>query len=234
MEQHEELHVLRGRGLGSPELLCATSETCRHQNLFNMIVEVPRWTNAKMEIATEEPLNPIKQDLKDGKLRYVANIFPHKGYIWNYGALPQTWEDPSRKDKSTDCCGDNDPIDVCEVGSKCLSRLRFWLHLLPSSLSLPRGCAELQVCSSIGSYSRPGLHSLSLYIEWNILPPSLDLPSPFFHFTSACSSLRSRLRYRFLSEVSPYPRGPRCRLPGLCPSVLRVLGAGVVLSVRRQ
>ncbi|XP_065763454.1 inorganic pyrophosphatase 2, mitochondrial isoform X3 [Muntiacus reevesi] len=87
-----------------------------------MVVEVPRWTNAKMEIATKEPLNPIKQDVKDGKLRYVANIFPHKGYIWNYGALPQTWEDPHRKDKSTDCCGDNDPIDVCEIGSKVLSR----------------------------------------------------------------------------------------------------------------
>ncbi|XP_034528010.1 inorganic pyrophosphatase 2, mitochondrial, partial [Ailuropoda melanoleuca] len=92
-----------------------------YENLFNMVVEVPRWTNAKMEIATEEPLNPIKQDIKDGKLRYVANIFPHKGYIWNYGALPQTWEDPHRKDKSTDCCGDNDPIDVCEIGSKVLS-----------------------------------------------------------------------------------------------------------------
>ncbi|KAB0341416.1 hypothetical protein FD755_020153, partial [Muntiacus reevesi] len=88
------------------------------ENVFNMVVEVPRWTNAKMEIATKEPLNPIKQDVKDGKLRYVANIFPHKGYIWNYGALPQTWEDPHRKDKSTDCCGDNDPIDVCEIGSK--------------------------------------------------------------------------------------------------------------------
>uniref|UniRef100_A0A8C7AI92 inorganic diphosphatase n=1 Tax=Neovison vison TaxID=452646 RepID=A0A8C7AI92_NEOVI len=60
-----------------------------HENLFNMVVEVPRWTNAKMEIATKEPLNPIKQDIKNGKLRYVANIFPHKGYIWNYGALPQ-------------------------------------------------------------------------------------------------------------------------------------------------
>ena len=70
------------------------------------------------QIATKEPLNPIKQDVKDGKLRYVANIFPHKGYIWNYGAFPQTWEDPHRKDKSTDCCGDNDPIDVCEIGSK--------------------------------------------------------------------------------------------------------------------
>ncbi|XP_045852620.1 inorganic pyrophosphatase 2, mitochondrial isoform X2 [Meles meles] len=95
--------------------------TASSSNLFNMVVEVPRWTNAKMEIATKEPLNPIKQDIKNGKLRYVANIFPHKGYIWNYGALPQTWEDPHRKDKSTDCCGDNDPIDVCEIGSKVLS-----------------------------------------------------------------------------------------------------------------
>ncbi|XP_026126838.1 inorganic pyrophosphatase-like isoform X4 [Carassius auratus] len=70
------------------------------------------------EIATKEPLNPIKQDVKNGKLRYVANIFPHKGYIWNYGALPQTWEDPSHTDQETKCCGDNDPIDVCEIGSK--------------------------------------------------------------------------------------------------------------------
>ncbi|NXU61392.1 IPYR pyrophosphatase, partial [Horornis vulcanius] len=69
-------------------------------------------------IATEEPLNPIKHDVKKGKLRYVANIFPHKGYIWNYGALPQTWEDPSHMDDITGCCGDNDPIDVCEIGSK--------------------------------------------------------------------------------------------------------------------
>uniref|UniRef100_A0A8C2C8I3 inorganic diphosphatase n=1 Tax=Cyprinus carpio TaxID=7962 RepID=A0A8C2C8I3_CYPCA len=88
------------------------------QILFNMVVEVPRWSNAKMEIATKEPLNPIKQDVKKGKLRYVANIFPHKGYIWNYGALPQTWEDPSHTDEDTKCCGDNDPIDVCEIGSK--------------------------------------------------------------------------------------------------------------------
>ncbi|AWP05508.1 putative inorganic pyrophosphatase-like isoform 4 [Scophthalmus maximus] len=86
--------------------------------LFNMVVEVPRWSNAKMEIATKEPLNPIKQDVKKGKLRYVANIFPHKGYIWNYGALPQTWEDPNHTDAETKCCGDNDPIDVCDIGTQ--------------------------------------------------------------------------------------------------------------------
>ncbi|XP_062850806.1 inorganic pyrophosphatase 2, mitochondrial [Trichomycterus rosablanca] len=89
--------------------------------LFNMVVEVPRWSNAKMEIATKEALNPIKQDVKKGKLRYVANVFPHKGYVWNYGALPQTWEDPHHTDRDTECCGDNDPIDVCDIGSKVCS-----------------------------------------------------------------------------------------------------------------
>lgn len=57
--------------------------------ILNMVVEIPRWTNAKMEINLKETLNPIKQDVKKGKLRYVANCFPHHGYIWNYGALPQ-------------------------------------------------------------------------------------------------------------------------------------------------
>lgn len=85
-------------------------------NVFNMVVEVSRWTNAKMEIDTGAKLNPIKQDTKKGKLRYVANCYPHRGYIWNYGYIPQTWEDPTHKDANTQCNGDNDPIDVCEIG----------------------------------------------------------------------------------------------------------------------
>ena len=71
-----------------------------------------------MEIATQLPLSPIVQDQKKGKLRYVANSFPHHGYIWNYGALPQTWENPHHKDQSTLCMGDNDPVDVCEIGQR--------------------------------------------------------------------------------------------------------------------
>ncbi|CDS37611.1 inorganic pyrophosphatase [Echinococcus multilocularis] len=89
-------------------------------NTFNMVVEIPRWTNAKMEICKEELLNPIKQDVKKGKLRYVDNVFPHKGYIWNYGALPQTYEDPAYVDPNTEAKGDNDPIDVCEIGNKII------------------------------------------------------------------------------------------------------------------
>jgi len=92
------------------------------EGVYNMVVEVPRWSNAKIEIDTKSPLNPLKQDVKKGKLRFVANCFPHHGYIWNYGAIPQTWEDPNHTDESTNCKGDNDPIDVCEIGHKIHAR----------------------------------------------------------------------------------------------------------------
>jgi inorganic pyrophosphatase len=83
-----------------------------------MVVEIPRWTNAKFEISTSEPGNPIKQDVKKGEVRFVKNLFPHRGYIWNYGAIPQTWEDPTHKDEGTEAFGDNDPIDAIEIGQR--------------------------------------------------------------------------------------------------------------------
>jgi len=85
--------------------------------VYNMIVEVPRWTNAKMEINKQLKLNPIVQDIKSGKPRFVHNVFPYHGYLWNYGALPQTWEDPNHIDDDTKTTGDNDPLDVCEIGT---------------------------------------------------------------------------------------------------------------------
>ncbi|KAF6207995.1 hypothetical protein GE061_016444 [Apolygus lucorum] len=90
--------------------------------LYNMVVEIPRWTNHKMEISRDDPLNPIKQDIKKGKLRYVPNVFPHHGYIWNYGALPQTWENPEVKDEHTGYNGDNDPVDAIEIGYRIAKR----------------------------------------------------------------------------------------------------------------
>ena len=42
----------------------------------------------------DEEKTPIKQDTKKGKLRfYPYNI------NWNYGMLPQTWEDPEHETK---------------------------------------------------------------------------------------------------------------------------------------
>ena len=76
-----------------------------------------------MEINLAETLNPMKQDTQDdGEVRFVSNVFPHKGYIWNYGALPQTWEDPEHIDSFTGQKGDGDPIDVCEIGMLIMYR----------------------------------------------------------------------------------------------------------------
>eukprot|EP00879_Flechtneria_rotunda_P031139 GHRR01033991.1.p1 GENE.GHRR01033991.1~~GHRR01033991.1.p1 ORF type:complete len:217 (-),score=79.11 GHRR01033991.1:1339-1989(-) len=80
---------------------------------LHFICEIPKETSAKMEVATDEPSTPIKQDTKKGKLRfYPYNI------NWNYGLLPQTWEDPAHKNQELGgVAGDNDPVDVVEIGS---------------------------------------------------------------------------------------------------------------------
>ncbi|CAL5396035.1 unnamed protein product [Camellia sinensis] len=65
-----------------------------------------------MEVATDEPFTPIKPNTKKGKLRfYPYNI------NWNYGLLPQTWKDPlSANSDVEEALGDNDPVDVVEIG----------------------------------------------------------------------------------------------------------------------
>eukprot|EP00607_Mallomonas_marina_P006438 CAMPEP_0182427224 /NCGR_PEP_ID=MMETSP1167-20130531/16026_1 /TAXON_ID=2988 /ORGANISM="Mallomonas Sp, Strain CCMP3275" /LENGTH=235 /DNA_ID=CAMNT_0024609305 /DNA_START=176 /DNA_END=883 /DNA_ORIENTATION=+ len=84
-------------------------------DLFNFVNEIPKYTKAKMEVSTKEESNPIAQDMKKGKLRdYHGPIF------WNYGCLPQTWEDPNVEHPVLKCMGDNDPVDVVEIGSKAL------------------------------------------------------------------------------------------------------------------
>jgi inorganic pyrophosphatase len=83
--------------------------------LVDQVVEIPKMTKAKMEVATKEEYNPIAQDIKKGKLRdYHGPIF------WNYGCLAQTWEDPNEKHPELGFFGDNDPIDVVEIGSSSL------------------------------------------------------------------------------------------------------------------
>jgi len=83
------------------------------KGIANMVVEIPRGTQPKLEISKSDYLNPIKQDTKNGKLRVVAIKYP-----FNYGAFPQTWENPSTVHPDTQAKGDNDPIDVVEIGSE--------------------------------------------------------------------------------------------------------------------
>lgn len=85
------------------------------KNIFNYVNEIPVGTRAKLEVATKVELNPIKQDVKKGKLRF----FTYGDIPFNYGCLPQTWEDPAHL--VADCNnagGDNDPLDVVELSDK--------------------------------------------------------------------------------------------------------------------
>lgn len=59
-------------------------------------------------------------------------MFPHRGYIWNYGAFPQTWENPEVLDEHTGCKGDNDPLDVLEIGYKVCYKINILLNVSKS------------------------------------------------------------------------------------------------------
>ena len=82
------------------------------KGIYNMITEIPRGTNAKIEINPKEKYNPLKQDLnKNGTLRFLTygNVLNH------YGAIPQTWEDIFEEDMFTKVPGDNDPLDIIDI-----------------------------------------------------------------------------------------------------------------------
>lgn len=80
---------------------------------LNFICEIPKYSRKKFEIATDEIGNPIKQDEKKGQLRE----FKKGDIFFNYGCFPRTWEDPTHiHPDAMGCRGDNDPLDVCEIG----------------------------------------------------------------------------------------------------------------------
>ena len=90
--------------------------------VFPAVIEISRHNIAKYEVSLDEPFNPIKQDTRKNKntgdveLRYYAR-FP----LFNYGMLPQTWENPFEKDKVMGIEGDGDPLDIIEIGSHAVS-----------------------------------------------------------------------------------------------------------------
>jgi inorganic pyrophosphatase len=88
-------------------------KTGQKEGIYNFICEIPKYTKPKMEINTKENFNPIEQDIKDEKPREY-----HGPIYWNYGCLPQTWENPTKIDKKLNHKGDNDPLDVVEIGDE--------------------------------------------------------------------------------------------------------------------
>lgn len=83
------------------------------EQIINFITEIPMYVTAKMEVNKEEPGNVIMQDVnKDGTARHYTYGVP----FFNYGLIPQTWEDPELL-SPMGFGGDNDPLDVMEIGS---------------------------------------------------------------------------------------------------------------------
>ncbi|CAJ1909195.1 unnamed protein product [Cylindrotheca closterium] len=92
-------------------------ETGNETEYLNFVCEIPKFTRKKYEIATDEEFTPIKQDEKKGTLRE----FKKGDIFFNYGCLPQTWEDPTFVHPDAEGCrGDNDPVDVCEIGARII------------------------------------------------------------------------------------------------------------------
>ncbi|EFC35833.1 predicted protein [Naegleria gruberi] len=102
-------------------------------NHYYFVNEIPMHTLKKMEVNTKEQFNPIIQDEKKGKLREFTYRLDAGGIPFNYGMLPQTWEDPKKlihvpfgqvKDgvyqPTVAVQGDNDPIDVVEISDVAL------------------------------------------------------------------------------------------------------------------
>lgn len=87
-----------------------------NKQIVSFVNEIPKGTQAKMEIATDEPQTPIKQDVKKGALRF----YQYGPSLVNYGAIPQTWEDPNQNVPDLSAGGDGDPLDVTEIGEKIM------------------------------------------------------------------------------------------------------------------
>ena len=88
---------------------------------FNYVNEIEKLGRAKMECCLTEKWNPIKQDIKKGKLRY----FTYGDLPFNYGFVSQTWENPnegSEYSDNKDLKGDGDPVDVVEISENSIER----------------------------------------------------------------------------------------------------------------
>lgn len=85
-----------------------------HDMVFHFVCEIPLGTKAKYEIHKSYGHNPIAQDHKKGK----ARAYKYGPSIVNYGALSQTWEDPTYVHPDTGAGGDNDPVDVLQINDR--------------------------------------------------------------------------------------------------------------------
>lgn len=83
-----------------------------------VVFEMPKGTREKLELATKVQFNPLRQDRNsNGTLRKLT----YGDLPFNYGFVPQTYEDPQVLDPITGCGGDGDPLDVVELSEHAIN-----------------------------------------------------------------------------------------------------------------
>jgi len=128
------------------------------ETIINLVTEIPKMVTAKMELQKERASNVISQDVnKDGSPRYYTYGTP----FFNYGLVPETWEDPSVK-STAGYGGDNDPLDVMEFGSDPLLMGSITPCRVLGSLELiDEGETDHKIlCIALSDKDAPSIHSM--------------------------------------------------------------------------
>ncbi len=125
-----------------------------NKHSYYFINEIPKGDSKKMEVSTKTEFNPIKQDIKKGKPR----VFSYGTIPFNYGMLPQTWEDPTKghSDLDPEYKGDNDPIDVVELSDESLEMGGIYeVHILGCIALIDEGEVDWKMLGIRTSVAKP-------------------------------------------------------------------------------
>ena len=117
-------------------------------------MEITRGTTAKFEVETTRLNNPVVQDQKkkDG-----VKVLRHYGLtpMFNYGMIPQTWENCLLEDKVTGLNGDNDPIDIVDMTPRDMGMLEVTnLKVLGALCMLDQGELDWKILAVEESYAK--------------------------------------------------------------------------------
>lgn len=105
----------------------------------------------------KEQSNPIKQDIKKDKLRF----YPYNIH-WNYGMLPQTWEDPEHKNEELGGVAVTaKPFVYLHCQSCCLICLQCCPHCLLALLF----CCRQPQCDKYSSCNRCTRTAYSIHVS---------------------------------------------------------------------
>ncbi len=168
----------------------------------------------------------------------------HSNSLVNYGAFPQTWEDADHVDPNLNLKGDNDPLDVLEIGSTpCVSGDVYPVKVLgvlgmvdggemdwkivtvavsDSMASRVNGARHMNGCQRAGRYLVCCLLASTIFwgglLLWQLLPRTVPPPplQPSPHRTS-CVPLLATARHR-LQQRRCRPR--RTGVSGRCSRVV--------------